>query len=74
MENLEALEVIEALADGVNPLTGEVFADDSLYQKPKVIRALHKAIDALKRFAKFEKRRQNLPQRAGQPWDEIETE
>ena len=28
MKTLEALEVIEVLADGVNPFTGEVFAED----------------------------------------------
>ena len=74
MKTLEALEVIEVLADGVNPFTGEVFAEDSPYQNPKVIRALHKAIELLRKTAQKEKRRRNLPERVGIPWDDGESE
>ncbi len=74
MKTLEALEVIEVLADGVNPFSGEVFAEDSPYQNPKVIRALYKAIEALRRISQSEKRRRNLPERAGLPWDDSESE
>ncbi len=74
MKTLEALKVIEVLADGVNPFTGEVFAEDSPYQNPKVIRALHKAVEALRKTARNEKRRLNLPERAGMPWDDSESE
>ena len=74
MDTLEALEVIEVLADGVNPFSGEVFAEDSPYQNPKVIRALYKAIEALRKTARSEQRRRHLPERAGLPWDDSESE
>ena len=32
MEDVEALKIIQALADGVNPQTGEIFSADSPYQ------------------------------------------
>jgi len=74
METLEALGVIEVLADGVNPVTGEVFAEDSPYQNPKVIRALYKAIEALRKTAQSKNRRRNMPERAGLPWEDSESE
>ena len=70
MKTLEALEVIEVLADGVNPFTGEVFAEDSPYQNPKVIRALHKAIEALSK----KKQKKNRPALAGSKWSDEESQ
>jgi hypothetical protein len=47
MEDARALAIVSALANGVDPLTGEVFAVDSPYQSPDVIRALYSAARAL---------------------------
>ncbi len=40
MELEEAKDVVEALANGVDPVTGEVFAEDSPCNDPRIIRAL----------------------------------
>ena len=42
MEIGEALKIMRALADGVNPETGEVLTADAVYQYPPVVRALHR--------------------------------
>ena len=47
MERSNALRIINALANGVHPATGEVFAADSPYQHPDTVRALFEAIRAL---------------------------
>ena len=47
MEQQQALKVLNALANGVNPVTGEVFAADSPYQHPDTVRALFEAVRAL---------------------------
>ncbi len=68
MNESEALNIIRALADGVNPCTGEVFPKDSPYQNAQTVRALHSAVSALEAAAKRKKRKKKLPERAGQPW------
>lgn len=70
---MEALEIIQALADGVNPYTGEVLSTDSILQNPQIIRALFAAIEALRAELKRQERTRNLPQRAGHPWTEQES-
>jgi len=72
MKEMGALKIIQALADGVNPYTGEVLPTDSVLQNPQIIRALFTAIEALKAEMKRQERTRNLPQRAGQPWTEQE--
>ena len=47
MERNNALRILNALANGVHPATGEVFAADSPYQHPDTVRALFEAIRAL---------------------------
>ena len=47
MDEARALTIVSALANGVNPLTGELFAIDSPYQSPDVIRAMYCAVRAL---------------------------
>ena len=68
MNTDDALKILEALADGVDPFTGEVFPDDSPYQNPRVIRALSVAVEAVKRMKKTEGRKKDLPAKAGTPW------
>jgi hypothetical protein len=47
MDDQQALRIVSALANGTNPVTGEIFAPDSPYQSPDVIRALFVAARAL---------------------------
>src|SRR4051812_45952935 len=44
MEREQALKILSALANGVHPMTGEVFAVDSPYQHPDTVRALFEAL------------------------------
>jgi hypothetical protein len=44
MEREQALKILNALANGVHPATGEVFAADSPYQHPDTVRALLEAV------------------------------
>jgi len=72
MEITEAVRIIQALADGVDPHSGEVFPQDSPYQHPQIVRALFYAADALRRVEAAPRREQSLPEKAGQAWDERE--
>lgn len=47
MQAVEAKRIIEALATGIDPITGEVLPDDSPVNEPQVIRALFTAANAL---------------------------
>ena len=47
MEQDRALSILKALADGVDPATGEQFSADSPYQHPDIIRALFWAVHTL---------------------------
>ena len=48
METDTALRILRVLSDGIDPVTGEVFPPESPYQRADTIRALLKAVDALK--------------------------
>jgi hypothetical protein len=74
MEINEAVRIIKAVADGVNPFTGEVFPEGSIYQNPQTVRALHRAVGALEAQKKREERKTQLPENTGKPWSEEEHE
>lgn len=44
MEQQHAVRILHALANGIHPATGEVFAADSPYQHPDTVRALFEAM------------------------------
>jgi hypothetical protein len=73
MEEARALAIVSALANGVDPLTGELFSVESPYQSPDVIRALYCAVRALEAAGR---RRTRGPaaasNNAGKPWSEEE--
>jgi hypothetical protein len=48
MELDEAKSLLSALANGINPVTGEVLPDTSPYNEPRVIRALFAVLDSVK--------------------------
>ena len=67
-----ALPIVKALADGVNPVTGESYPEDSPYAEPRALRALFSAVDLMQREVEKERRRERLPANFGKPWSEGE--
>lgn len=72
MNHAEALGIVRALANGIDPASGEVFAPDSPYQRADTVRALFAATQALERAERFDRRKGELPAKTGQPWTEEE--
>ena len=60
MQLQSALPIVRALADGINPLTGETFNDESPYSEPRTLRALFSAVELMEREVEREKRRERL--------------
>ncbi|MFP4896863.1 hypothetical protein [Paraburkholderia sp. EG304] len=48
MSPQQALQILQQLADGIDPTTGEVLSGESPFNQPEVIRALFLASEALK--------------------------
>ncbi len=74
MREQEALEIIKALADGVDPISGEVFPADSPYQNAQITRALHAAVNSLEIGVQSQNRKRTLPERAGKLWEKSESD
>ncbi len=73
MTSAEAQQIIEVLAGGVDPATGEVLPDDSPLSSPHVIRALFIAAKALEVMAaKSARPAAAAPGNAGKSWTEEE--
>ena len=70
MEIAAARQIIDTLAQGIHPVTGEVMPEDSPYNAPPVIRALFAVSQALDdtQPRAAEARRRELPPNAGKPW------
>ena len=67
-----ALPIVRALADGINPVTGELYPDQSPYAEPRALRALYSAVDLMQKEIERERRRERLPANFGKPWTEAE--
>lgn len=63
MDILRAKEIVKGLADGVNPLTGEVLPPEDSCNQADVVRALHTILSALS-----DKPQKAKPENAGKPW------
>lgn len=72
MELQIARQIIDTLAQGIHPVTGEAMPEDSPYNAPPVIRALHAVSRALEggsaAAAEPARARRPLPPNAGKPW------
>lgn len=68
MNSTQALHVVESLANGVDPETGEVYPADSPYQRAHIVRALFVARQALETAVSQESRVARLPSNTGKPW------
>jgi len=71
MELDEAIKIIRALADGVNPETGEILQEDSVCRAPQSVKALNRALGVL---VAQQEREKNRPQNAGKSWSREEDE
>ena len=72
MSPLEAKKIIDSLARGISPDTGEILAEQSELGSPRVILALQEASRALKSAATRQRRKNSLPGNAGKPWTDTE--
>lgn len=80
MDIIQAKETVKMLADGINPVTGEVLPADSPCNDPMIIRALFTVLGAVRIPIKLssksieEKQQDNInngkPKNAGLPWSE----
>ncbi|CAN5500077.1 hypothetical protein BH11PSE9_BH11PSE9_38420 [soil metagenome] len=72
MSPQDAQKIIDALASGIDPETGEVFPEDSPLNNAHVIRALFIASKALGAQLKRVESNDGRPGKAGKPWSEDE--
>ena len=79
MEKADALKIIQQLADGIDPHTGQVFGAGSPYQHPDTVRALFvalRALDAPAAAPAAGKQRaaaaESAPSNSGKPWSDDE--
>jgi secreted protein with Ig-like and vWFA domain len=69
----EALRIVQLLADGRCPVTGQQIPAQSPYQQPDVVRALHLAVRSLERLERSERRESSRPaERTGRAWNTAE--
>ena len=72
MQPNPALDIVSALANGVNPHTGEILPTDNVYQHPDIIRALGVAVVALRQYADRQNRQKPRPSSSGRTWTKSE--
>ena len=72
MTPVEAQQIIDTLAKGVDPETGEVLPPSSCLNSPHVIRALFVASKALDVAIRKTEINEARPGKAGKPWTEAE--
>ena len=63
MDITRAKEIIELLADGVNPLTGEVLSANDSCNQVEVVKALHTVLKHMSSISKV-----HPAENAGKPW------
>ena len=66
MDIARAKELLEVLADGVNPLTGEVLSPEDSCNQVEIVRALHCVLKTLD--IQPEKPKKPQAENAGKPW------
>jgi hypothetical protein len=76
MEAAKTIEILKALAEGIDPGTGEQYPAGSPYQHPDTVRALFAAIRGLENPApppvKTDAPQKPAPENAGRPWSQEE--
>ena len=66
MDIERAKELLTALSDGVNPLTGELLSEDDSCNQVEIVRALNTVLRFIESQSK--KDTKALPENAGKPW------
>ena len=74
MQDDAAFSILNSLASGCDPETGEVFPRDHIVQQPDVVRALGRAVTVFGQHIRRTGREDGRPARAGQPWPAEEDE
>ncbi|MEI6835097.1 MAG: hypothetical protein WCL28_14010 [bacterium] len=74
MSPQEAKLIIESLAKGIDPDSGEILPEQGLLHSPKIIRALFLAVDALDIGIKRDQQKRTQPNKAGRSWSVKEDE
>lgn len=72
-----ATEILRCMANGIDPITGEILEEDHLCNSPEVIRALYTAIQAMsgaENGDEFRFVRKNGKLNAGRPWTDDDLE
>jgi hypothetical protein len=76
MERQAALHILRALAQGIDPHTGEHLAGSGPYQHPDTVRALFHAVEVLSdppaAHTRSAEARPGAPANAGKPWTDEE--
>jgi len=73
MEKQAALHIVQALAQGIDPHTGETFPAASPYQHPDTVRALFEAAQALaEAMTERPRSARGALENAGKPWSDEE--
>ena len=75
MDNKRVIEIISLLAEGIDPYTGEIFSDESLFQNPETVRALYKVLEGFRYFNCIETAQGNkksMPENSGKKWTKDE--
>lgn len=70
MEIDRAKELLTILADGINPITGELLPDEDSCNQVEIVRALHSVIIELDNKHKTQQKTDR--KNAGKPWTEEE--
>ena len=70
MDITRAKEIISALAEGVDPTTGEILPDNSVCNKGEIVRAFYAVLNHLDE----KNAKKNMPANAGKPWSADEDE
>jgi len=66
MDIKQAKHILEVLADGVDPSTGEILPYNDSSNNPEVVRALYVAIRELERS--MQRSHHSYPENYGKPW------
>ncbi len=69
MDITRAKELLSALADGIDPFTGELLPQNHVCNQPEMIRAFHEVLNVIP-----SPKKKILPRNAGKPWTNIEEE
>ena len=75
MTNKRVIEILKCMADGIDPITGEVLGAEHICNYPDVIRALHAAVQSMSVNDEADGimyARKNGKLNAGRPWTDEE--